>query len=118
MERLWLHCSSVVYRFASMLRLLGGLTVALFSLLAHAQGDAQWTMAAQNFAGHRFSALDEVTAANVAQLQVAFTFDTGVPKGQESISLVADNTMFIVGPFPNVLFALDLTKPGAPLKWK
>jgi PQQ-dependent dehydrogenase (methanol/ethanol family) len=26
--------------------------------------------------------------------------------------------MFIVGPYPNPLFALDLTKPGAPLKWR
>jgi PQQ-dependent dehydrogenase (methanol/ethanol family) len=85
---------------------------------AQAPDDGQWLMAARNYAGHRFSALDQITAANVAQLKVAFTFDTGVPRGQESATIVADNTMFIVGPFPNVLFALDLTRPGAPLKWK
>ena len=26
--------------------------------------------------------------------------------------------MYIVTPFPNVAYALDLTKPGAPIKWK
>ena len=26
--------------------------------------------------------------------------------------------MFVVTPYPNILYALDLTKPGAPLKWK
>ncbi|MBG9387610.1 methanol/ethanol family PQQ-dependent dehydrogenase [Caenimonas aquaedulcis] len=103
-----------------MIRLLWGVAVALLASVCHAQtpDDGTWTMAARNFEGHRFSGLDQVTPGNVAQLKVAFTFDTGVPKGQESITLVADNTMFIVGPFPNVLFALDLTKPGAPLKWK
>jgi PQQ-dependent dehydrogenase (methanol/ethanol family) len=103
-----------------MIRLLCGVTLALFALLSQAQpqGDGQWPMAAQNYAGHRFSTLEQVTRANVAQLTLAFTFDTGVPKGQESATLVADDTMYIVGPFPNVLFALDLTKPGAPLKWK
>jgi PQQ-dependent dehydrogenase (methanol/ethanol family) len=79
---------------------------------------SQWTMAGQNYANHRYSELADITAGNVAQLQPAFTFDTGVQKGQESITLVAENTMFIVGPFPNTLFALDLTQPGAPLKWK
>jgi PQQ-dependent dehydrogenase (methanol/ethanol family) len=103
-----------------MIRLLLGLAVALMSLCSVGQpvDDGQWTMASRNYAGHRFSTLEQVTPGNVAQLQVAFTFDTGVPKGQESITLVAENTMYIVGPFPNVLFALDLTKPGAPLKWK
>ena len=26
--------------------------------------------------------------------------------------------MYVVTPYPNILYALDLTKPGAPLKWK
>ena len=28
-----------------------------------------------------------------------------------------DNTMYLVSPFPDILFALDLTKPGATVKW-
>jgi glucose dehydrogenase len=43
---------------------------------------------------------------------------TGVSRGHEAAPIVADNTMYIVGPYPNPVYALDLTKPGAPLKWK
>jgi lanthanide-dependent methanol dehydrogenase len=45
-------------------------------------------------------------------------FSTGVVRGHEAAPIVAESTMFIVGPYPNTLFALDLTRPGAPLKWK
>lgn len=42
----------------------------------------------------------------------------GVNRGQESAVLAAGNTLFAVAPYPNTLYALDLTKPGAPLKWR
>ena len=74
-------------------------------------------MPAKNYAATRFSALDEINGANVSNLQVAFAFSTGVDHGQEAAPIVANNTMFIVTPYPNIVFALDLTKPGAPIKW-
>jgi PQQ-dependent dehydrogenase (methanol/ethanol family) len=80
--------------------------------------DFQWTMAEKNYAATRYSELDEVNAGNVKSLQVAFTFSTGTVHGEEAAPLVVDNTMYIVTPFPNNLFALDLTQPGAPLKWE
>src|ERR1700756_2681156 len=79
--------------------------------------DGQWTMPAKNYAATRYSALDEINGANVGKLQVAFAFSTGVDHGQEAAPIVANNTMFIVTPYPNNVFALDLTKPGAPIKW-
>src|ERR1700684_4483175 len=79
--------------------------------------DGQWTMPAKNYAATRYSALDEINGANVSNLQVAFAFSTGVDHGQEAAPIVANNTMFIVSPYPNNVFALDLTKPGAPIKW-
>src|SRR5215207_5658315 len=72
--------------------------------------DGQWTMPAKNFASTRFSELTEITPANVAQLQVAFTFSIGVNKGQEAPAIVAGDTMFLVSPYPNTLYALDLTQ--------
>jgi glucose dehydrogenase len=42
----------------------------------------------------------------------------GVNKGQEAPPLVANKTMYLVSPYPNILYALDLAKPGAPLKWQ
>ena len=74
-------------------------------------------MPAKNYAATRYSELDEINGGNVGKLAVAFTFSTGVNKGQEAAPLVVDNTMFLVTPFPNIVYALDLTKPGAPLKW-
>jgi PQQ-dependent dehydrogenase (methanol/ethanol family) len=80
--------------------------------------DGQWTMPAKDYASTRFSGLSEITTANVKNLQVAFTFSTGVNKGHEAAPIVANGTMYVVTPFPNDLYALDLTKPGAPVKWK
>jgi lanthanide-dependent methanol dehydrogenase len=84
---------------------------------AMAPDDGQWVRATKDYANTRYSALDQINSGNVANLRVAWTFNTGVPKGQEAAPIVADNTMFIAAPWPNKLFALDLTKPGAPLKW-
>jgi hypothetical protein len=36
---------------------------------------------------------------------------------EEAAPLVVGDTMYIVSAYPNVLYALDLAKPGAPLKW-
>jgi len=82
-----------------------------------ASSDGEWRMPAHDYASTRYSDLAEITGANVSRLTVQFTFSTGVARGQESAPLVVGNTMYIVAPYPNELFALDLTQPGAPLKW-
>src|SRR5579872_6217812 len=82
-----------------------------------AKDDGEWKTASQNSANTRYSTLNEITSDNAKNLQVAFTFSTGVIKGQEAAPLVVDNTMYIVTAYPNILYALDLTKPGAPMKW-
>src|SRR5919112_3701280 len=79
--------------------------------------DGQWIMPARNYASTRYSALDQITTQNAKQLQLAWSFSTGVTRGHEAAPLVVDNTMYIVTPFPNYLYALDLTQPGAPAKW-
>jgi PQQ-dependent dehydrogenase (methanol/ethanol family) len=80
--------------------------------------DGQWAMPSKNFAATRYSALTEITADNIKTLKVDFTFSLGVNKGQEAAPIVVDNTMYIVTAYPNFVYALDLTKPGAPMKWK
>lgn len=80
--------------------------------------DGQWTMPSKNYAATRFSSLTEINASNIKQLTPVVTFSLGVNKGQEAAPIVADNTMFVVTAYPNYVYALDLTKPGAPLKWK
>src|ERR671927_241509 len=80
--------------------------------------DGQWIMPAKNFASTRYSELNEINTDNVKDLRVAFTFSTGVNKGHEAAPLVVGSTMYIVSPYPNILYALDLAQPGAPMKWR
>ncbi len=80
--------------------------------------DGQWTMPAKNFAATRFSGLTEITPDNVHGLQPLLSFSLAVNKGQEAAPIVAGNTMYVVTAYPNYVYALDLSKEGAPLKWK
>jgi lanthanide-dependent methanol dehydrogenase len=79
--------------------------------------DGQWPMAAKNYANTRYSGLDQINTHNVKNLKVAWTFSTGVNRGQEAAPIVVGETMYIVTPYPNVLYALDL-KNGGSVKWK
>jgi len=80
--------------------------------------DGQWVMAAKDYANTRYSGLKEITPANASNLKLAWSFSTGVLRGQEAAPIVVNNTMYVITPYPNIVYALDLTKPGAPLKWK
>jgi PQQ-dependent dehydrogenase (methanol/ethanol family) len=79
--------------------------------------DGNWVMPGKDYASTRFSALNQITPANASKLSLAFTFSTGTTKGFEAPPLVVNGTMYVITPFPNNLYALDLTKPGAPTKW-
>ena len=67
---------------------------------------------------HTVQRSDTTDRESVRGLTVKATFSTGFTRGHEAAPLVVNNTMYMVTPFPNVLYALDLTKPGLPLKWK
>jgi len=74
-------------------------------------------MPARNHASTRFSEQDQINTGSVSGLKLAWTFSTGVLKGHEAAPLVVGDTMYIVTPYPNVLYALDLAHPGAPVRW-
>jgi lanthanide-dependent methanol dehydrogenase len=79
--------------------------------------DGNWTMPGKDYASTRFSALNQLTPANVAGLKVDFTFSTGTTEGFEAPPLVVGSTMYVVSPWPNDVVAIDLAKPGNPTKW-
>ena len=79
--------------------------------------DGQWTMAAHDYQNTRFSTLTDITTDNVKNLKIAWQFDIGTRVGAEGAPLIVGDTMYLITPFPNKVFALDLTKGGA-LKWK
>ena len=80
--------------------------------------DGQWPMPGKNYASTRYSGLTQITARNAKALRPVWTFSTGVLAGHEGQPLVVKDTMYVVTPFPNVLYAFDLTHEGYPLRWK
>ena len=106
-------------RLASALAALGCLAAwPAGPVLAQAAADGEWTMPAKDYASTRYSKLAQITPANATRLRAVWTFSTGVLAGHEGQPLVVKNTMYVVTPWPNVLYAFDLTKEGYPLKWK
>ncbi|HVW70680.1 MAG TPA: methanol/ethanol family PQQ-dependent dehydrogenase, partial [Steroidobacteraceae bacterium] len=69
-----------------------------------------------DYANHRYSTLKQITADNVGRLQVAWTLSTGVLRGHEGSPLVIGDTMYIVTPFPNNVYAVNLK--DQTFKWK
>ena len=77
----------------------------------------EWTQPAKDYANTRYSGLNEINAGNASRLALVATFSTSVLRGHEAAPLVVNNTLYVVTPFPNMLYALDLTKSGWPVKW-
>src|SRR5215510_12346581 len=79
---------------------------------APADADKEWSMPNKNYASNRFSTLDAINTENVKNLKVAWSFSTGVLRGHEGGPLVVGSTMYVHTPFPDIVYALDLTKEG------
>ena len=60
-------------------------------LIKMAQNPKDWVMPAGDYANTRYSKLNQITAANVGKLQVAWTFSTGVLRGHEGGPLIIGN---------------------------
>jgi PQQ-dependent dehydrogenase (methanol/ethanol family) len=97
--------------------LAAGAASANDELLKMQQNPKEWVMPTGNYENHRYSKLNQITAANVNKLQVAWTFSTGVLRGHEGGPLIIGDVMYVHGPFPNPVFALDLKNDGKIL-WK
>jgi len=91
-------------------------------VLANADLDKQitnpknWAAQAGDYQNHRYSELKQINAGNVKNLQVAWTFSTGVLRGHEGSPLVIGDMMYVHSPFPNKVFALELKTQK--IKWK
>lgn len=66
-----------------------------------------WAIWGGDYGGQRYSELDEINTENVGDLQVAWTFSTGVLRGHEGGPLVIGDTLYIHTPFPNKVFAIN-----------
>jgi len=95
----------------------GGVASANDELMKMSDSPKGWVMATGNYANQRYSKLNQITAANVGKLQVAWTFSTGVLRGHEGGPLIIGDTMYVHAPFPNTVYALDLAHDNKIL-WK
>src|SRR5947208_2270212 len=104
----------------------GGLAASLMVLVAasavaqslDSPPAGQWWSTGRTYDLQRYSPLSQINRTNVKNLKASWTFSTGVLNGHEGNPLVINNVMFVHSAFPNVVYALDLTKPGAPMIWK
>jgi PQQ-dependent dehydrogenase (methanol/ethanol family) len=76
-----------------------------------------WAMPTGDYANTRYSKLNQINKDNVKDLQVKWTFSTGVLRGHEGGPLVIGDVMYVHTPFPNIVYALDLNNDGKIL-WK
>lgn len=95
---------------------LGSTGLANQELLELQKDPEKWVMWGGNYAGQRYSELDEINSKNVKDLQVAWTFSTGVLRGHEGGPLVIEDTMYLHTPFPNKVFAINLENQA--IKWR
>ncbi len=87
------------------------------SVQAEIDNPDQWVLQTGDYANQRYSKLDQINKDNVGDLQVAWTFSTGVLRGHEGSPIVIGDTMYLHTPFPNIVYALDLANDGK-IKWK
>ncbi|MDD9727985.1 methanol/ethanol family PQQ-dependent dehydrogenase [Roseovarius sp. SK2] len=99
------------------LALCAGMAVANDDLVTQMDDPSQWAIQTGDYKNQRHSKLDTINKENVGDLQVAWTFSTGVLRGHEGSPLVVGDTMYVHTPFPNIVYALDLADEGK-IKWK
>ena len=81
-------------------------------LLLMEKNAADWVMPTGQYNNQRYSELAQINSSNVGDLQVAWTFSTGVLRGHEGGPLVIGDMMYVHTPFPNNVYALDLNQDG------
>jgi len=92
--------------------------VANQDLLKNQTDDNQWVLPSKNYAGTRYSTLNQINSGNVKNLHQVWSFSTGALRGHEGQPLVVGSTMYVHSAYPNHVYALDLSKDGAPIKWQ
>ena len=101
---------------ACMSMAVAGTALANEELLKLQKDPNQWVMWGGNYYGQRYSELDQINSKNVHNLQVAWTFSTGVLRGHEGGPLILGDMMYVQTPFPNKVFAINLN--DQTLMWR
>jgi len=95
----------------------GGIAFANDDLAKMTENSKDWVMQSGDYANLRYSPLDQINKDNVKNLQVKWSFSTGVLRGHEGGPLIVGDVMYLHTPFPNIVYALDLNNDGKIL-WR
>src|SRR5262245_13619512 len=70
------------------------------------QEPANWLTYSGDYRSHRYSGLDQITPANIKDLEMRWVFQTRTQEKFETTPLVVDGVMYFTQP-PNDVIALD-----------
>ena len=85
------------------------------STLSQPGTERDWPIYGGNSENTHYSPLDQINTANVTQLELAWSYDTGETGGLETSPIEVDGTLYGISPSQKV-FALDAAT--GKLKWK
>ena len=88
--------------------------VANQDLLTRQTDDNQWALPSKNYAGTRYSSLNQITAGNVKNLHQVWSFSTGALRGHEGQPLVVGSTMYVHSAYPNHVPVNGLCRSTTP----
>ena len=91
---------------------MAGAALANDDVLKLSKDPANVVMPSITYNGWNYSTLEQINLQNVKNLQVAWTFQIGILDSHEASTLVIGDTMYIVSPKPNYVYALDLKNDG------
>jgi PQQ-dependent dehydrogenase (methanol/ethanol family) len=91
---------------------MSGTALANDDVLALTANPGNNLMPSITYNGWNYSTLDQITLANVTDLQIAWTWQVGILDQHEAPPLVVGDVMYIASPKPNYVYALDLNQDG------
>jgi lanthanide-dependent methanol dehydrogenase len=112
LKRIWIPVLAVAACLSA-----SGMLTAHKGLVSLQSDPKQWVMPNGNYSGWNYSALDQINLTNVKNLSMAWSFQLGIMDATEASPLVIGDTMYLVTPKPNYVYALDLKRDGV-IKWE
>ena len=99
----------IIFLTALAVMCIGSTVHANNEVMRMSKDPSQWVMPTGDYFNQRYSKLDQINKKNVDDLKVAWQFSTGVLRGHEGGPLILGDMMYLHTPFPNKVFALDLS---------
>jgi PQQ-dependent dehydrogenase (methanol/ethanol family) len=113
-QKRWAICAMAATTFATLAA--SGSALADEALMKAARDPNAWAMYGRGYDNTRYSPLKQIDTGNVGQLKLAFSFQLGSLRSNESSPIVIGDTMYVTTSWgPKYVYALD-ARSGAR-KW-